>query len=153
MVHKHKLPVLSPVLATVCDPQTSRGSLRRAAYLWIPHVCLALKYCSRIIFQSSFCLPDAGSFAYLPHLVCTSSWNCRDTADSWHGCPQACWLPHQAVTLSQNRRSLVSPTEVHPLCVLRQCYCFANAWPPCSHLLLTPHSCFSHPVRHHAFHL
>lgn len=70
------------------------------------------------------------------------------------------WLPTgpvdpdfhtKAATLSQNRRSLVSPTEVRPSCVLRQCYCFANAWPPCSHLLLTPHSCFSHPVRHHAF--
>lgn len=77
------------------------------------------------------------------------------TADSWHGRLQACRfrLLHQVVTLSQNRRSLVSPTEVHPLCVRRQCYCFANAWPPCSHLLLTPHSCFSHPVRHHAFFL
>lgn len=60
-------------------------------------------------------------------------------------------LRHQVVTLALNRRSLVSPTEVHPLCVLHQCYCFANAQPPSSHLLLTPHSFFSHPVLHHAF--
>lgn len=52
-------------------------------------------------------------------------------------------LRHQGATLALNRRLLVFPTEVHPLCVLHQCYCFANAQPPSSHLLLTPHSFFS----------
>lgn len=64
------------------------------------------------------------------------------------------WRPRlhrRAVTLALNRRSLVSLTEVHFSCVLHQRYCFANAQPPSSHLLLTPRSFFSHPVLHHCF--
>lgn len=82
-----------------------------------------------------------------PVKACNKVWSLR----ARRVCLQACGsrLLHQ--TLALNRRLLVSPTEVHPLCVLHQCYCFANAEPPSSHLLLTPHSYFSHPVLHHTF--
>lgn len=40
---------------------------------------------------------------------------------------------------------LVSLAEVRPSCVLHQRYCFTNALPPSSHLLLTPHSFFLSP--------
>lgn len=65
-------------------------------------------------------------------LLCKVWWlTHRGTAEPWTSAyrPQRPDVRHQDATLALNRRSLVSPTEVRPLCVLHQCYCFANAQP------------------------